>query len=97
MVDTYDATLDPTQKTAADEEATESMRFEEALGELENVVKRMQDPSCSLDEALKLFARGSELTKLCHHKLEEVEAKVTLLTEDQEGQLQESEASDKLF
>ena len=70
--------------------------FEQALAELERVVQRMQNPDCSLDEALSLFVRGSELTKLCHGKLAEVEAKITLLTENAQGELREEEQNIQL-
>ena len=72
-------------------EETKTLSFEEALAELEKLVARMQHPDCSLDESLKLFVRGSELTKLCHDKLAEVESKITQLTEQADGTLVEED------
>lgn len=66
-----------------------ALSFEDALAELEKTVQRMQRPDCSLDEALALFVRGSELTKLCHDKLAEVESRITVLTESADGELRE--------
>lgn len=68
-----------------------ALSFEDALAELEKTVQRMQRPDCSLDDALALFVRGSELTKLCHDKLAEVESKITMLTETADGELKEEQ------
>ena len=42
-----------------------SVDFEQALGELETVVERLEHGELPLDEALKQFERGIELARGC--------------------------------
>ena len=49
----------------------ESPAFEEALEELESIVERMEDGEPSLEESLKLFERGMDLTRRCHMALDD--------------------------
>ncbi len=55
--------------------------FEELLGELKEVVKRMEDPDTGLDESIALYERGAALIRECERKLAEAELKVTEVTE----------------
>jgi len=65
--------------------------FEEALGQLEEVVAKLEDDSVGLEEALKLFERGVKLAKRCRTQLESVEKRVEqLLTEAAEGEVGET-------
>ena len=48
--------------------------FEKSLTRLEEVVKRMEGPDLSLDEAMKLFEEGVTLSRECQKQLEEAEA-----------------------
>ncbi|HWP94333.1 MAG TPA: exodeoxyribonuclease VII small subunit [Gammaproteobacteria bacterium] len=57
--------------------------FEAALAELETLVARMEKGDLSLEEALKQFERGIELTRACQHALKEAELKVQQLLERQ--------------
>ena len=60
-------------------------KFEEAMLELENIVREMEQGELSLEESFKKFEKGSELAKVCSDKLTEVEKKVKVLkglTED---------------
>lgn len=53
--------------------------FESALKRLEEIVQRLEAGDLSLDESLKLFEEGIELSRLCTKKLSEAEAKVEKL------------------
>lgn len=55
--------------------------FEQALKELEDLVERMERGDLSLEESLKCFERGVELTRICQQALKEAEQKVQLLLE----------------
>ena len=60
-------------------------KFEEAMFELENIVREMEQGELSLEESFKKFEKGSELAKVCSDKLTDVEKKVKILkglTED---------------
>ena len=53
--------------------------FEEALGQLEEVVAKLEDDAVGLEEALKLFERGVKLARRCRTQLEGVERRVEQL------------------
>jgi exodeoxyribonuclease VII small subunit len=55
--------------------------FEEALAELETLVEAMDQGDLSLEESLKSFERGVELTRICQKALADAEQKVRILTE----------------
>ncbi|HFD79362.1 MAG TPA: exodeoxyribonuclease VII small subunit [Gammaproteobacteria bacterium] len=55
--------------------------FETALSELEALVEKMEQGDTSLDEALKQFERGIQLTRSCQQSLQEAEQKVQVLLE----------------
>lgn len=53
--------------------------FEQALDELEELVERMEQGESSLEDSLKDFERGIELTRSCQTALSEAEQKVEIL------------------
>jgi exodeoxyribonuclease VII small subunit len=54
--------------------------FEQAVAELENLVKRLEQSELSLDEQLATFERGVALTRHCQALLKEAQQKVEILT-----------------
>ena len=63
--------------------------FEEALGQLEALVARLEAGDLPLEEALRAFEEGVRLTRLCAARLEDAERRVHLLTRTPEGAEQE--------
>ncbi len=57
-----------------------SFDFEKSLNELEKIVSALEDNEISLDEAIKLFEKGIELSNKCRQTLEKAEIKITALT-----------------
>ena len=55
--------------------------FERMLKELEALVLRLEQGELSLDESLRQFERGIELTRLCEQALKAAEQKVEILLE----------------
>jgi exodeoxyribonuclease VII small subunit len=53
--------------------------FEAALAELEGLVERLERGDLPLDEALKTFERGVELTRHCQSSLKSAQQKVEIL------------------
>ncbi len=53
--------------------------FEQALAELEKLVQRLEGGELPLDEALKTFERGIELTRHCQTSLKAARQKVDIL------------------
>ena len=61
--------------------------FERSLARLEEVVRKLESPQLSLDEAMKLFEEGVVLSRECQKQLEEAEGKVEILLEKADGKL----------
>ncbi|MGE0582113.1 MAG: exodeoxyribonuclease VII small subunit [Steroidobacteraceae bacterium] len=59
--------------------AAKAPDFEKALGELEQLVERLERGDLPLDEALKTFERGVALTRQCQESLKSAQAKVEIL------------------
>jgi exodeoxyribonuclease VII small subunit len=53
--------------------------FEQARDELEQIVRRLEDGSTSLDEALALWERGEQLHALSRARLDAAEERVAEL------------------
>lgn len=56
------------------------MDFDATLKELESLVERLEAGDISLEDSLKDFERGIELTRACQKALKEAEQKVRILT-----------------
>jgi len=61
--------------------------FEKSLARLEEVVKRLESPELSLDEAMKLFEEGVKLSRECQKQLEEAEGRVEILLKKADGKI----------
>ena len=49
---------------------TTSLTFEQALAELESIVRKLESGDASLDEAINAYSRGIELKNQCQQRLE---------------------------
>lgn len=58
----------------------DSLNFEQALTELETVVKQLQRPELTLDQAVALYRRGTELAQKSEELLASAELQVQTLT-----------------
>ncbi len=56
-----------------------TVSFEQALKKLEESVRKLEDGSLGLEEALKIFEQGIHWSRQCHQRLAEAEKKVELL------------------
>ncbi len=63
-----------------------ALDFEQSLQQLETLVTEMEKGELSLEDSLKAFESGIQLTRECQTRLAEAEQKVQLLVE-QQGQL----------
>jgi exodeoxyribonuclease VII small subunit len=61
--------------------------FEKTLARLEEVVRRLESPQLSLDDAMKLFEEGVELSRECQKQLEEAEGRVEILVKKADGKM----------
>jgi exodeoxyribonuclease VII small subunit len=65
--------------------------FEAAIGELESIVKKLEEGDLPLEQSLALYERGVQLSRFCHGRLEEAEKRIELLNE--RGELKPAPAS----
>jgi len=61
--------------------------FEHSLARLEEIVRKLESASLSLDEAMKLFEEGVQLSRDCQKHLEQAEGKVEILLKKAGGEL----------
>ncbi len=54
--------------------------FEDAMNELDTIVKRLEGGMGTLDQALKDFERATELVRFCNEQLSTAEKKIEILT-----------------
>jgi len=59
----------------------EGFTFEEAFGELEATVQRLEAGNLTLDEAIAVYQRGMSLAQRCSAALDAAELQVEALTE----------------
>ncbi|GFO72611.1 exodeoxyribonuclease VII small subunit [Bathymodiolus japonicus methanotrophic gill symbiont] len=64
--------------------------FEDSLKGLEEIVEQLEQGDISLEESLKSFEKGVNLTRICQKALQEAEQKVQILLEKNGQQALES-------
>lgn len=74
-----------TQQEPAGSKPVESLGFEEALAELESIVKALEGGQGKLEEAVTAYQRGAALRKHCEAKLAEAEMRVQAIAEGPAG------------
>lgn len=65
--------------------------FEEAINELEAIVTKLEKGELSLDDSIEVFQKGIELSKFCNKRLDEIEKKISILIERENGDIVEEE------
>lgn len=53
-----------------------AMSFEDALAELEQIVRRLEGGQVRLDDAIQCYERGTQLKRHCERKLSEAQQRV---------------------
>ncbi len=66
------------------------MTFEKAMGELESLVRRLEEGRLSLEDAISSYERGTALRTHCETKLRAAKLKVEQVLSHQESGLSES-------
>lgn len=65
----------------------EKLSFEDALGELERIVRGLEGGQQKLEDAIVCYERGAALRRHCEAKLAEAEARVAAIVQRDEGSL----------
>jgi exodeoxyribonuclease VII small subunit len=61
--------------------------FEEALGELEKLVRQLEEGKAKLDDAIGAYERGAMLKRHCEAKLREAKAKIERIEVGADGKV----------
>lgn len=65
-------------------------KFEDALKKLEEIAGRMGEEGLSLEDSIKMYQEGMELSSFCNSKLDEAEKKISMIRKNSEGKLIET-------
>src|SRR3984957_8956476 len=68
-------------------EQPKKQEFEQSLARLEEVVRKLESPNLPLDQAMKLFEEGMQLSRDCQKQLEQAEARVEILLKKAGGEM----------
>lgn len=60
----------------------EGLSFEQALEQLDRLVRRMESGELGLDESIAAYRRGAELARFCQNKLADAEHAIQRLDGD---------------
>ncbi|AEV68659.1 exodeoxyribonuclease VII small subunit [Acetivibrio clariflavus] len=71
--------------------AREKKSFEKSLNELEEIVEKLEQGDMPLDESIKIFQKGVALSKELSKMLDEIEKKITILVENENGDIIEED------
>ena len=66
--------------------AGKKLTFEQSMSRLEEIVGKLEQGECGLDESLKLFEEGAKLAASCNQMLDQAEQKVDLLLNANTGE-----------
>lgn len=65
--------------------AVETLSFEDALVELENIVRSLESGDAPLDTSISAYERGTRLKKHCEKKLQDAQAKIEKISVQADG------------
>ena len=65
----------------------EKMSFEEALAELETIVRELESGKAPLDQSISAYERGTALKKHCEAKLRDAQLKIEQISLDSDGNI----------
>lgn len=65
--------------------AIESMTFEDALIELEGIVRNLETGNTKLDESINAYERGVALKNHCEKRLQDARLKIEKISLDKDG------------
>lgn len=67
---------------------TKKKNFEESIKRLEEIVEKLDSGELSLDDSLKIFEEGIELSKFCSDKLNQAEKRIKTLMKKNDNSFQ---------
>lgn len=65
-----------------DQAENQEKTLEEAFAELDQMLMKLSDKDTALEESFQVYAEGTRLLKYCNEKLDKVEKKMLVLSEE---------------
>lgn len=62
--------------------AEKEIMFNDAMQQLEEIVRQLEQGDVPLEEALTLYQKGMQLSKVCHFKLQNAEEQLVTMMQD---------------
>jgi len=66
-------------------QAIEKMSFEEALRELEEIVRKLESGNVELEKSIEIYERGAKLKAHCESRLKSAELKIEQIVQGGDG------------
>ena len=66
--------------------ADKKITFEEAIKRIEEIVYKLENDNCTLDQSLELFEEATKLCSFCNERLETAELKIKSLVLNNNGE-----------
>jgi exodeoxyribonuclease VII small subunit len=76
----------PSKATKTTDAAADDLKFEHAMAELEEVVRKLEGGDVPLEESLAAFEKGVSLVRTLHNRLDNVQEKIEQLTAGSRGE-----------
>lgn len=68
-----------------EQKSVEKLSFEEALGELETIVRGLETGASPLEDSIQAYERGAKLKAHCDKKLRDAQAKIEKISIGADG------------
>lgn len=72
---------------ASAKKSLETLSFEDALSELETIVRSLESGQAPLEQSITAYERGMALKQHCEKRLNEAQAKIEKITVNKDGAL----------
>lgn len=76
----------PAEEKKENVQVPENLSFEQAMGELETITRKLESGNLELDEAIKIYEKGSTLIGFCEKKLNSAKLKVEKIVKGEGGE-----------
>ncbi len=65
--------------------------FEEQIEQLEKIINELENGNLNLDDSVVKFEEGMKISKECNKMLENAEKKISILLNDENGEMKEED------
>ena len=80
----FQPTMPKTKNSEAPDKAAPA--FEDALSQLEELVREMESDQMPLEELIKNYEEGTRLFKVCEKRLDEAQGRIEIIRKNRNGQ-----------